>query len=144
SGQDSSTLQRHATRTALQKSVNDRIADVVIDGQLPTVETRVTTSLGALMARSSGTMTGRYSFSLPRGVMISEELSVRLSLVTAHPMVGRDTLLSRSLVWVRRRHPRVSRPIPGREATRLARTDSSPELAQPRGCERQRRTDTVP
>ena len=95
SGQDSSTLQRHATLTALQKSVNDRIADVGIDGQLPTVETRVTTSLGALMARSSGTMTGRYSFSLPRGVMISEELSVRLSLVTAHPMVGRDTLLSR-------------------------------------------------
>ncbi len=95
SGQDSSTLQLHATLNALQKSVNDRIADVGIDGQLPTVETRVTTSLGALAARSSGTMTGRYRFSLPRGVMISEELSVRLSLVTAHPMVGRDTLLSR-------------------------------------------------
>ncbi len=95
SGQDSSTLQLHATLTALQKSLNDRIADVGIDGQLPAVETRVTTSLGALTARSSGTMTGRYRFSLPRGVMISEELSVRLSLVTAHPMVGRDTLLSR-------------------------------------------------
>ncbi len=95
SGQDSSTLQLHATLTALQKSVSDRIADVGIDGQLPAVETRVTTSLGALAARSSGTMTGRYRFSLPRGVMISEELSVRLSLVTAHPMVGRDTLLSR-------------------------------------------------
>jgi len=95
SGQDSSTLQLHATLNALQKSVNDRIADVGIDGQLPTVETRVTTSLGVLAARSSGTMTGRYRFSLPRGVMISEELSVRLSLVTAHPMVGRDTLLSR-------------------------------------------------
>ena len=95
SGQDSSTLQLHATLTALQKSLNDRFADVAIDGQLPSVETRVTTSLGALAARSSGTMTGRYRFSLPRGVMISEELSVRLSLVTAHPMVGRDTLLSR-------------------------------------------------
>ncbi len=95
SGQDSSTLQLHATLNALQKSVNDRFADVGIDGQLPAVETRVTTSLGALAARSSGTMTGRYRFSLPRGVMISEELSVRLSLVTAHPMVGRDTLLSR-------------------------------------------------
>ena len=95
SGQDSSTLQLHATLNALQKSVNDRFADVGIDGQLPTVETRVTTSLGALAARSSGTMTGRYRFSLPRGVMVSEELSVRLSLVTTHPMVGRDTLLSR-------------------------------------------------
>src|SRR6266481_381054 len=95
SGQDSSTLQLHATLNAVQKSVNDRIADVGIDGQLPTVETRVTTSLGALAARSSGTMIGRYRFSLPRGVMISEELSVRLSIVTAHPMVGRDTLLSR-------------------------------------------------
>jgi len=95
SGQDSSTLQLHATLNALQKSLNDRIADVGIDGQLPAVETRVTTSLGALTARSSGTMTGRYRFSLQRGVMISEELSVRLSLVTTHPMVGRDTLLSR-------------------------------------------------
>jgi len=27
--------------------------------------------------------------------MIFEELSVTLNLVTAHPMVGRDTLLSR-------------------------------------------------
>jgi len=95
SGQDASKLQLHATLNALQKTVHDRIADVGIDGQLPTVETRVTTSLGALAARSSGTMSGRYRFSLPRGVMISEELSVRLSLVTTHPMVGRDTLLSR-------------------------------------------------
>jgi hypothetical protein len=95
SGQDSSKLQLHATLNALQKSVHDQIADVGMDGQLPPVETRVTTSLGALAARSSGTMIGRYKFSLPRGVMIFEELSVRLSLVTAHPMVGRDTLLSK-------------------------------------------------
>ena len=95
SGQDSSTLQLHGTLNALQQSVNDRIADVGIDGQLPSVDTRVTTSLGALAARSSGTITGRYRFSLPRSVMVFEELSVRLSLVTTHPMVGRDTLLSR-------------------------------------------------
>src|SRR6266545_4146833 len=48
-----------------------------------------------LAARSSGTMIGRYRFSLPRGVMIFEELSARMTLVTAHPMVGRDTVLSR-------------------------------------------------
>jgi hypothetical protein len=95
SGQDSSTLQLHATLNALQESVNDRIADVEINGQLPPVDTRVTTSLGALAARSSGTMTGRYKFSLPRGVMVFEELSVRLTLVTDAPRVGRDTLLSR-------------------------------------------------
>src|SRR5213594_685044 len=95
SRQDSSKLQLHATLNALQESVDDRIADVGITGQLPPVETRVTTSLGALAARSSGTITGRYRFSLPRGVMIFEELSVRLTLVTDAPMVGRDTLLSR-------------------------------------------------
>ncbi len=94
SGQDSSKLQLHATLNALQKSVHDQIADVAIDGQLPPVETRVTTSVGALAARSSGTIIGRYRFSLPRSVMIFEELSVTLNLVTAHPMVGRDTLLS--------------------------------------------------
>jgi hypothetical protein len=95
SGQDSATVQLRATLNALQDLVNDRIADVGIDGELPAVETRVTTSLGALAARSSGTMTGRYRFSLPRGVMILAERSVTLSLVTAHPMVGRDTLLTR-------------------------------------------------
>ncbi len=95
SGQDSSKLQLHVTLNALQESVNDQIADVGISGQLPSVETRVTTSLGALAARSAGTMMGRYRFSLPRGVMVFEELSVSLTLVTAHPMVGRDTLLSR-------------------------------------------------
>ena len=95
SGQDSSRLQLHATLKALQKTVNDRIADVEINGQLPTGETRVTTSLGALPARLSGTMIGRYRFSLPRSVMILEELSVTLSLVTDAPMVGRDTVLSR-------------------------------------------------
>ena len=95
SGQDSSKLQLHATLNALQKSVNDWIADVGINGQLPTDETRVTTSLGALPARLSGTMIGRYTFSLPRSVMVFEELSVRLTLVTDAPMVGRDTVLSR-------------------------------------------------
>ena len=35
SGQDSSNLQLHATLKALQKTVNDRIADVEINGQLP-------------------------------------------------------------------------------------------------------------
>lgn len=95
SGQDSSSLQLHATLTALQESANDRVADVEISGQVPTVETRVTTSLGVLAARSAGTVIGRYRFSLPRSVMISEELTVRLTLVTDAPMVGRDTLLSR-------------------------------------------------
>jgi hypothetical protein len=95
SGQDSSTLELHATLNALQESVNDRVADVGINGQFPTLETHATTSLGALAARSSGTMTGRYRFSLPRGVMISQELSVTLNLVTDAPRVGRDTLLSR-------------------------------------------------
>ena len=95
SGQDSSKLQLHATLNALQKSVNDWIADVGINGQLPTDETRVTTSLGALPARLYGGMIGRYRFSLPRSVMIFEELSVRLTLVTDAPMVGRDTVLSR-------------------------------------------------
>lgn len=92
---DSSKLQLHATLNALQESVNDRIADVGLNGQLPTVETQATTSLGALPARSSGTMIGRYSFSLPRGVMVFEELSVSQTLVTDAPRVGRDTLLSR-------------------------------------------------
>ncbi len=95
SGQDSSKLQLHATLNALQKSVNDWIADVGINGQLPPDETRVTTSLGALPARLSGTMIGRYRFSLPRSVMTFEELSVRLTLVTDAPSVGRDTVLSR-------------------------------------------------
>jgi len=95
SGQDSATLQLHATLTALQESVNDRTADVEISGELAPVETRVTTSLGALAARSSGTVIGRYRFSLPRSVMLFEELTVRLTLVTDAPMVGRDTLLSR-------------------------------------------------
>jgi hypothetical protein len=95
SGQDSSKLQLHATLTALQKTVNDWIADVGINAQLPTGETRVMTSLGALPARLSGTMIGRYRFSLPRSVMIFEELSVSLTLVTDAPRVGRDTVLSR-------------------------------------------------
>jgi len=95
SGQDSSKLQVRATLNALQKSVNDWIADVGINGQLPTGETRVMTSLGALPARFSGTLIGRYRFSLPRSVMIFEELSVNLTLVTDAPRVGRDTVLSR-------------------------------------------------
>jgi len=95
SGQDSSKLQLRATLNTLQQSVNDRIADVGINGQLPLAETRVATSLGALPARLSGTVIGRYKFSLPRGVMVSEELSVRLTLVTDAPRVGRDTVLSR-------------------------------------------------
>jgi hypothetical protein len=94
-GRESATLQRRATLTALQKSANDWIADVGIDGQLAPDETRVTTSLGVLPARLSGTTTGRYRFSLPRSVMIFEELSVMLTLVTDAPMVGRDTVLSR-------------------------------------------------
>jgi len=95
SGQDSSKLELHATLNALQKPVNDWIADVGINGQLPAEETRVTTSLGALPARLSGTMIGRYRFSLPRSVMIFEERSVNLTLVTDAPRVGRDTVLSR-------------------------------------------------
>ena len=95
SGQDSSKLQLRARLTALQKTVNDWIADVGINAQLPAGETRVMTSLGALPARLSGTMIGRYRFSLPRSVMIFEELSVSLTLVTDAPRVGRDTVLSR-------------------------------------------------
>ncbi len=95
SGRDSSKLELHATLNALQKPENDWIADVGINGQLPAEETRVTTSLGALPARLSGTMIGRYRFSLPRSVMIFEERSVMLTLVTDAPRVGRDTVLSR-------------------------------------------------
>jgi len=95
SGWDFPELQLRATLNAIREAVNDRIAEVGIDGSLPVQDTRVTTSLGTLSARSSGNVIGQYKFSLPRGVMISEELSGTETLVTDAPMVGRDTLLSR-------------------------------------------------
>jgi hypothetical protein len=88
-------LQLGATLNAIHESVNDKVAEVGIHGSLPIRETRVTTSLGSLPARSSGTVSGQYRFSLPRGVMLSQELSGRLMLVTDAPMLGRDTLLSK-------------------------------------------------
>jgi hypothetical protein len=92
---DLAELPLRATLNAIHKSANDRVAEVGVDGPLPTRQTRVTTSLGPLPARSSGTVIGQYRFSLPRGVMLSQELSATLMLVTDAPMVGRDTLLSR-------------------------------------------------
>jgi hypothetical protein len=88
-------LQLGATLSAIHESVNDKVAEVGIHGSLPTRETRVNTSLGSLPARSSGNVVGQYRFSLPRGVMLSQELSGRLMLVTDAPMLGRDTLLSK-------------------------------------------------
>lgn len=88
-------LQVRATLDALRESANDRVAEVGINGQFAPREIRVTTSLGPLPASSSGTIIGRYSFSLPRGLMISEEWSGALTVVTNAPLVGRDTLLSR-------------------------------------------------
>src|SRR5688572_8243471 len=88
-------LQLGATLTAIRESVNDKVAEVGIHGSLPTRETRVNTSLGSLPARSSGNVVGQYRFSLPRGVMLSRELSGTLMLVTDAPMLGRDTLLSK-------------------------------------------------
>lgn len=92
---DLAELQVRATLNAIHESVNDRVAEVGIDGPFPTRETRVQTSLGVLPARTTGTVIGQYRFSLPRGVMLSQELTGRLMLVTDAPMVGRDTLLSR-------------------------------------------------
>lgn len=88
-------LQLDAMLNAIHESANDKVAEVGIHGPLPTRETGVSTSLGPLPARSSGTMVGQYRFSLRRGVMVSQELTGRLTLVTDVPMVGRDTLLSR-------------------------------------------------
>lgn len=93
--EDLAELQLGATLNAIHESVNDKVAEVGIHGSLPTRETRVNTSLGSLPARSSGNVVGQYRFSLPRGVMLSHELSGRLTLVTDAPMLGRDTLLSK-------------------------------------------------
>ena len=88
-------LRLDATLNAIHESRNERVAEVGIHGALPGHETGVRTSLGPLPARSSGTVIGQYRFSLRRGVMLSNELTGRLILVTDVPMVGRDTLLSR-------------------------------------------------
>lgn len=95
SGDTLTELPLDATLTAVRESGNDKIAEVGIHGALPPQESGVRTSLGPLPARSSGTVIGQYKFSLRRGVMISQELTGRLTLVTDVPMVGRDTLLSR-------------------------------------------------
>ncbi|HXE82587.1 MAG TPA: hypothetical protein VN513_04535 [Gemmatimonadales bacterium] len=95
-GSDSlAELQLDATLGAIRESANDKVAEVGIQGPLPTRELSVNTSLGPLPARSSGTVIGQYRFSLPRGVMVSQELTDTRLLVTDAPGVGRDTLLSR-------------------------------------------------
>lgn len=88
-------LQFGATLNAIRESSNDKIAEVAMQGSLPTRETRASTSLGSLPARSSGSVVGQYRFSLRRSVMLSQELSGTLMLVSHAPMLGRDTLLSR-------------------------------------------------
>lgn len=94
-GEGPGDLQLDATLGAIRESVKDKVAEVGIHGSLPARELRVNTSLGPLPARSSGTVIGQYRFSLPRGVMLSQEFTGRLVLVTDAPMVGRDTLLSK-------------------------------------------------
>lgn len=94
-GESPGDLELDATLGAIRESLKDKVAEVGIHGSLPARALRVVTSLGPLPARSTGTLIGQYRFSLPRGVMLSQELTGRLVLVTDAPMVGRDTLLSR-------------------------------------------------
>ena len=88
-------LQLDATLSAVREAANDRIVEVGMQGSLPAHQMRVNTSLGPLPARSSGTMIGQYQFSLQRGVMVAQDMTGRLMLVTDAPGVGRDTLLSK-------------------------------------------------
>lgn len=87
-------LQVDATLSAIRETGNDKIVEVGIHGSLPPHQMRVNTSLGLLPARSSGTVMGQYRFSVLRGVMVAQEMTDRLLLVTDAPGVGRDTLLS--------------------------------------------------
>jgi hypothetical protein len=87
-------LQLDATLSAVRDAVNDKVVEVGIHGSLPTRQMSVNTSLGPLPARSFGTVMGQYRFSVLRGVMVAQEMTDRLMLVTDAPGVGRDTLLS--------------------------------------------------
>ena len=87
-------LQLNATLTAIREAAGDKVAEVGVDGSLPERQMNVNTSLGPLRARSVGTVTGQYRFSVLRGVMVAQEMTGRLRLVTDAPGVGRDTLLS--------------------------------------------------
>ena len=88
-------LQLDATLSAVREPVNDKVVDVGIDGSLPARQMHVNTSLGPLPARAFGTVIGQYRFSMLRGVMVAQEMTSRLMLVTDAPGVGRDTLLSK-------------------------------------------------
>ena len=88
-------LQLDATLSAIREAANDKVAEVGVQGSLPARQMSINTSLGPLPARSVGTVIGQDRFSLPRGVMVSQEMTSRIMLVTDAPGVGRDTLLSR-------------------------------------------------
>lgn len=88
-------LQLDATLSAIREAANDKVVEVGIHGSLPTRQMNVNTSLGSLPARSLGTVLGQYQFSVRRGVMVTQEMTGRLMLVTDAPGVGRDTLLSK-------------------------------------------------
>ena len=88
-------LQLDATLSAIREAANDKVAEVGVHGSLPARQMSVNTSLGPLAARSVGTVIGEYRFSLSRGVMVSQEMTSRIMLVTDAPGVGRDTLLSK-------------------------------------------------
>ena len=88
-------LQLDATLSAIRDEANYKVAEVGMHGALPTRQMSVNTSLGPLSARSFGTLVGQYRFSVQRGVMVAQEMTGRLMLVTDAPGVGRDTLLSK-------------------------------------------------
>lgn len=87
-------LQLDATLSAIREAANDKVVEVGVQGSLPERQLSVNTSLGPLPARSSGTVIGQYRFSVQRGVMVAQEMTNRLRLVTHAPGVGRDTVLS--------------------------------------------------
>ena len=88
-------LQLDATLSAIREAANDKVVEVGMHGSLPTRQMTVNTSLGPLPVRSSGTLIGQYRFSVQRGVMVAQDMTGRLMLVTDAPGVGRDTLLSK-------------------------------------------------
>ena len=88
-------LQLDATLSAVRESGNDKVVEVGMHGALPTREMSVNTSLGPLPAKSFGTASGQYRFSVRRGVMVDQAMTDSLMVVTGAPGVGRDTLLSR-------------------------------------------------
>ena len=88
-------LRLDATLGAIREAANDRVVEVGVHGALTPRQLSVNTSLGLLPARSIGTVIGQYRFSMPRGVMVAQEMTSRVMLVTDAPGVGRDTLLSK-------------------------------------------------